>query len=94
MKKLLFDLYHGNFKAFEPPFASNAKQSDAFSQVEELEDKLRRVLPEEHQPLLRDLSNAYLNLMDVCCEDDFAFGYSIGVRMLLAAWPDTDAAAE
>ena len=91
MRKILLDLYHGNFEAFEPPFSYNTKQSDAFGQVEALEEKVRCVLSEEYQPLLRDLSNAYLHLMDVCCEDDFAFGYSIGVRMLLAAWPDTDA---
>ena len=94
MRKILLDLYHGNFEAFEPPFTYNAKQSDAFGQVEELEEKLRCVLSEEQQPLLKDLSNAYLHLMDVCCEDDFAFGYSVGVRMLLAAWPDTGANTE
>ena len=88
MKKIILDLYNGNYSAFERRFAPNCEQTKALNRVVELEEEVQKTIPAEYQPLIKAYGDALSDLSSISCQDDFLEGYRLGVRLMLAAWPE------
>lgn len=87
MNKFILDIYHRDIEALENPFQVEARQNIAMSQLEELESKIKKAIPEEYHSLLSVYHNAFMKVVDAVAEEDFLEGYRMGVHMMLAAWP-------
>jgi len=88
--KIILDLYHGNYNAFDRPYRFGSRQSGAFTCKEMLEKKLEESIDPSLLPLFKEYEEACMHLMDACCEDDFIMGYRLGAQMLMAAWPQNN----
>jgi len=88
VNKFILDIYHRDIEALENPFQVEVRENLAMSQLEELESKIKQVIPQEYHVLLSDYHNAFMKVVDAVAEEDFLEGYRMGVHMMLAAWPN------
>ena len=88
MENILKDLYFGKYAAFERRFAPNSDHAAAIDKVVALEDALIEKLPNELVDQFREYSNAVADLASLSGEEEFEEGYKLGVRMMLAAFPE------
>ena len=87
MRNIIRDLYHGKTDAFELPLRCDNKHRHAFAKMELLEQKLEEMIPEESRCVLQEYTDACMDFVDACSEDEFVNGYRVGVQMMIAAWP-------
>ena len=85
MQEILRSIFRKDFKPFEQLYIKNSTK--ACEEVEELLHAMKNRIPTEYHALLDQYERAVMNLIDESCEGDFVVGYQLGVRMLLAAWP-------
>lgn len=88
MKNIITDLYRGNYAAFERPFGHNSEQARILDRIINLEERIKAVLPAESHSLLKEYEDAVADLSGASCERDFFEGYRLGIRLMIAAWPD------
>lgn len=88
MEKIILDIYRGNYSALDRPYVINSKERNAFAQVDGLKKALEKVLPKEHHSLLEKYYDAFMDAVSATGEQEFVFGYRMGVKMMIAAWPD------
>jgi len=86
MQSIVADIYRGRFDVLERLYKRNSDQ--AFSCMENITASMKRKIPAEYHDLLREFEKSMMDLMDAACEDEFLAGYRLGVRMILAAWPE------
>lgn len=94
MQNILRELLHGNLQMLEGTRFSARAEMPAFQSLHAAEERLEKQISEEQRTLLKEYGNAYMNLLDVCCESEFINGYRFGVQMMLAAWPEELSAEE
>lgn len=87
MNRFILDIYHRDINALESPFQTGSNENQAMSQLEDLESKIIKVIPEEYHSLLSDYHNVFMKVVDAVAEEDFLEGYRMGVHLMLAAWP-------
>ena len=90
MRNILVDLYRGNLSPNERAFKRGTDYARAMDRIIEIEGKIRAVIPEEHEKLLRQFASAQADLAAASCLEDFILGYRIGVQFMLAAFLDDD----
>lgn len=85
MPGIIRDIYRREFKSIERMYMKNP--SISFEKVEMLLHSMKRSIPAEYHSILEQYQSEIMNLIDESCEGDFVVGYQLGVRMMLAAWP-------
>ena len=88
MNKLILDIYHRNFEALEKAFIADTRENYALSRLENMEEEIKKAIPEEYHALLSNHHNAFMEVVDAIAEEDFLEGYRMGVQMIIAAWPE------
>ena len=88
MESILSAIYHGKFTAFEIKNEQGAAHTVALGKVDDLEEQFLEKLPKELHPLFDDLRNAAINALDAYGLYGFTVGYQLGVRLMIAAFPD------
>lgn len=87
MYKLIFDIYHGNYEVLDRPYDTTSEEKRILQKIENLEELLKNLLPEESRSLLSQYSELFMELMVADGEGDYLAGFRLGVQMMLAAWP-------
>ena len=88
MESILSAIYHGKFTAFEIKNEQGAAHTVALGKVDTLEEQFLEKLPKELHPLFDDLRTAAINALDAYGLYGFTVGYQLGVRLMIAAFPD------
>ena len=84
MKKILSEIYQ---EMFTVKSRSDHKKEEYIQNVDrlnELEEQLCKVLPEEAVKLFEQYKSASSDLAEIIGEQDFISGYQLGVRMVMA----------
>jgi hypothetical protein len=90
MRNILVDLYRGNLSLSERSYKRGTDYARTMNRIVEIEGKIRAVIPEEHEDLLRQFASAQADLAAASCLEDFISGYRIGAQFMLAAFLDDD----
>ena len=85
--ELIRNLFHGDLKTLDRSFDPESRENMAFNQTEALAEELEKKIPAKYHPLLEEYKTSMLELMDAACEEEYIAGYQLGVRMMVAAWP-------
>ena len=88
MSEIIRELFRGNMDVFERPFDADSYENETFNEMEKLTEDMKQKIPSEFHLLLEQYQNSMMNLMDVACEEEFLSGYRLGVRLMIAAWPE------
>lgn len=88
MESILSAIYHGKFTAFEIKNEQGAAHTVALGKVDDLEEQFLEKLPEELHPLFDEMRTAAINALDAYGLYGFTVGYQLGVRLMIAAFPD------
>jgi len=88
MTEIIRELFRGNLDVLERPFDASSRENASFNQMETLTEKMEKEIPTEYHPLLEQYKASMMKLLDAACEEEFLSGYQLGVRMMIAAWPD------
>ena len=88
MESILSAIYHGKFTAFEIKNEQGAAHTVALGKVDDLEEQFLEKLPKVLHPLFDDLRTAAINALDAYGLYGFTVGYQLGVRLMIAAFPD------
>ena len=88
MSEIIRELFRGNMYAFERPFYAGSNENTTFNEMESLTEEMKKKIPAEFHLLLEQYQTSMMNLMDAACEEEYLSGYQLGVRMMVAAWPD------
>ena len=88
MSEIIRELFRGNMEMLERPFEVDSRENAAFSIMETMTEEMKNAIPSEFHPLLEQYQNSMMELMDAACEEEFLSGYRLGVRMMIAAWPE------
>ena len=89
MENIIRQLYREKKKEIKLSHIENSRQPYAYSRMERLAEALKLKTPKEFHVLLDGYQNAVMELLDAAGEDNYILGYQLGVRMMVAAWPDT-----
>ena len=88
MSQIIRKLFRGDLQLLQRPFFSGSRESIAFDVAEQRMDAIKQQVPSEFHPTLEQYQNSMMELMDAACEEEFLSGYRLGVRMMIAAWPE------
>ena len=88
MENILSMLYHGDGSILETAYEKLAAHILALGKADALEEEFRDKLPQELLPLIDQLKDAVMSVLDTCGFHDFTIGYQLGVRLMIAAMPD------
>ena len=88
MSEIIRGLFRGNLDVLERPFDALSRENITFNQMEALTEKMEEKIPSEFHPMLEEYKTSMMELMDAACEEEYLSGYQLGVRMMVAAWPD------
>ena len=88
MSEIIRDLFRGDLKSIERPFDALSRENITFNQMEALTEEMEKKIPVEYHPLLEQYKTSMLELLDAACEEEYLSGYQLGVRMMIAAWPE------
>jgi len=94
MKDILKELYFGKYAPFERSYAPDSEHTKALNKVVALEADMQKALSPEQWTMFRLYADAVAVLASISAEEEFKEGYRLGVRMLLAAFPDEIAAKD
>lgn len=78
-------LFYGNITPNERTFAHDSEYGQAFEQLTEAEDILRRVLDKEDREALDRLTDAQRTMDAIATREYFADGFRLGVKLILDA---------
>ena len=84
MKKILSEIYHETFTVKSRSDHMKEEYIQAVDRLNELEEQLCKVLPEEAVELLEQYKIASSDLAEIIGEQDFISGYQLGVKMVMA----------
>lgn len=84
MNQLLKDLYNGLVNPSEDAVAGDDEYHVAIHDVTRIQDKIKKLLDDEDQHLINDLSEAYDRLEDCCNALDFIRGFSLAINLIVA----------
>ena len=84
MKKILSEIYHETFTVKSRSDHMKEEYIQAVDRLNELEEQLCRVLPEEAVELFEQYKIASSDLAEITGEQDFISGYQLGVKMVMA----------
>ena len=84
MSKIISDIYRGNYTPFNHRNRKGTPFAKTLDQINELEEKIRRDMPEDLKESFEQYIRAQADLMDMACEEDFTSGYKLAIRMILA----------
>ena len=90
MENILAQLYRGEYNPFEKKHEQDAAHTMALEKVDEIEEALHGKLPQELLPLFDQLKGAAMDALDAYGLYAFTKGYQMGVRLMIAAFPDAD----
>jgi len=90
MENILSALYHGEYTAFEIKNEQDAPHTIALGKVDTLEAQLLEKLPQELHLLFDEMRTAAINALDAYGLYAFTVGYQMGVKLMIAAFPDAD----
>lgn len=85
MNSILRELYHGDYNASDKLSRREYRGSEEELKMMELERELREVMPEELRCKLDDLYSSHVCLSEREVEQAFIEGFSLAMRMILAA---------
>ena len=88
MQRILRDLYYGDYSAFERHRLRGPEETEVLNLVVALEEKLHNGLSKEMWAIFEQYENASADLSCLTVEQDFIEGYRLGVRLMLAAFPE------
>ena len=91
MNKILSDIYRGKYAAIQKHTRMGTPFAKLLDQSSELEDRIRKDLPESLKDPFDQYIRASADLSYLACEEDFIAGYQLGTRLMLAAldgYPD------
>jgi len=88
MSQIIRQLFRGDLQLLQRPFSPNSRESVAFDVVEQRMKAIKQQISSEFHPLLEHYQSSMMSLMDAACEAEFLSGYRLGVRMMLAVWPE------
>ena len=91
MSEMIRRFFRGDMQLLQRPFVSNSQENIAFEDAEQKMEILKQQIPSEFHPLLDQYQTTMMNLMDAACEEEYLSGYQLGVRMMVAAWPESNA---
>ena len=84
MKKILSENYHETFTVKSRSDHKKEEYIQAVDRLNELEEQLCKVLPEEAVKLFEQYKSASSDFAEIIGEQDFISGYQLGVRMVMA----------
>ena len=84
MKKILSEIYHETFTVKSRSDHMKEEYIQAVDRLNEMEEQLCRVLPEEAVELFEQYKIASSDLAEITGEQDFISGYQLGVKMIMA----------
>jgi len=90
VENIIRQLYRENREMLKLRHVKNSRQPYAYSRMERLAEALKLKTPTEFHILLDGYQNAVMELLDAAGEDNYILGYQLGVRMMVAAWPDAE----
>ena len=90
MENILAQLYRGEYNPLEIKHEQGAAHTTALGKVDEIEETLQEKLPQELQSLFDQLKRAALDALDAYGLYTFTIGYQMGVRLMIAAFPDDE----
>ena len=88
MENILTLLYRDEYTMMQTKYEKTAAYTLALEKADTLEEEFRGKLPKELLPLFDQLKAAAMNVLDACGLHDFKAGYQLGVRLMIAAFPD------
>ena len=88
MSEMIRRLFRGDLQLLQRPFLSGTHENIAFDEAEQKLEEMKQKIPPEFHYLLEQYQTAMMNLMDAACEKEYLSGYQLGVRMMVAAWPE------
>lgn len=88
MQRILRDLYYGDYSAFERHRSRGPEETQALDLVIALEERLHNELSKEMWAVFEQYEDASADLSCLTTEQDFIEGYRLGVRLMLAAFPE------
>ena len=88
MLRILRDLYYGDYSAFERRRLRGPEEAKTLDLVVDLEEKLHDGLSKEMWTLFEQYEDASADISCFTAEQDFIEGYRLGVRLMLAAFPE------
>ena len=84
MRKILEDIYCGQFSAINRPIRHGSEYDRAISEVTRCEEALRGKLNPDEVKLLRAYSQACADLSGISCIENFILGFRMGAQLMLA----------
>ena len=84
MKKILGEIYHETFTVKSRSGHMKEEYIQAVDRLNELEEQLCKILPEEAVELFEQYKIASSDLAESTGEQDFISGYQLGVKMIMA----------
>lgn len=88
MDRIVRDLYRCNFEVFERRISRDSGELAAARKASDLEKRFVTLLSGEQQVAYEALKEARDEQYFLGGENDFVAGYQLGVRMMLAAFPE------
>ena len=83
MKKILSEIYHETFTVKSRSDHMKEEYTQAVDRLNELEEQLCKILPEEAVKLFEQYKIASSDLAEIAGERDFISGYQLGVKMIM-----------
>ena len=93
MRKIIEDIYCGQFSAINRPIRHGSEYDRAISEVTRCEEALRGKLNPDEVKLLRTYSQACADLSGISSIENFVLGFRMGAQLMLAVLEPDDSEA-